>query len=104
MGRITSIESIDHGSFLKETSMDYGTIEYGATVDDDSSRSQLKQRAIAEKLLSKLHEPNSWKFYLKCAYHLSEDQIWSAVELATKPQVKYPNRYFVCLAKKMLEK
>lgn len=96
MGKEASMESIVHRSSSKKNI--YGSI------DDNSSKSQIKQRNIAARLLDKLQEPSSWKFYLKCAYHLSEDQIWKFVELATKPQVKSPNRYFVYLASKEMRK
>ena len=67
-------------------------------IDDDSLPSQIRQRRIAEHLLEKLKEPKSWKFYLKCAYRLSENKIWELVEAANKPGVHDPNRYFVFLA------
>lgn len=88
--------SIDHRRFLKESI--HGSIE------DDSTKSQLRERNIATRLLDKLGEPKSWKFYLKCAYHLSEDTIWHLVELSCKPKVKSPNRYFVYLANKEMKK
>ena len=92
--------SIDHRkNFLKEVSMDYRVLR-----EDNSSSRQYVQRSIAEKLLQKLGEPKSWKFYLKCAYHLSEAQIWDFVALATRPSVKNPNRYFVFLANKEMNK
>lgn len=101
MGKVQKIgESIDYRSIekLKEGSMVYRSIE------DDSAPSQRKQRAIAERLLQKLGEPKSWKFYLKCAYHLPEVKIWEFVELALKPNVQCSNRYFVVLANKEMKK
>ena len=104
-----SIESIDYRSIdnkLKE-SMVYRSIDrdYRSIIEtDNSSGSQIRQRRIAERILEHLKEPKSWKFYLKCAYRLTEDKIWELVELATRPNVKYPNRYFVFLAKKEMEK
>ena len=105
MGKVQRINaSIDHRSIeglLKDTSMDI----YREVMDkDDSSPSQIKQRNIAEQLLRKLKEPKSWKFYLKCAYHLSEARIWELVELACRPSVEHPNRYFVALALKEMDK
>lgn len=102
MGNVQRIgESIDHRkNFLKEVSMDYREV----AKQDDSSPKQFKQRSIAEKLLQRLGEPKSWKFYLKCAYHLSEAQIWEFVDLATKPSVKSPNKYFVFLANREMNK
>ncbi len=102
-----SIDSIDHRKIYKNRSMDYRSIDSidGEIVkNDDSAPSQYRQRAIAERLLKKLGEPKSWKFYLKCAYHLSEDRIWTLVELATRPGIIEHNRYFVCLANKEMGK
>ena len=88
--------SIDYrsiGASYKKLSMDYRK-----EIKDDSSPGQYVQRCIAEKLLQKLGEPKSWKFYLKCAYNLPESKIWDFVELAMRPNVKDHNRYFVFLA------
>lgn len=94
MGKCKSLsdisQSIDYRDYREEISID--------SIDRKCSDSQLKQRAIADKLLQKLGEPNSWKFYAKCAYHLSEDEIWHFVELATRPQIRDKNRYFVKIA------
>ena len=99
-----SIDSIDH---RKEISMVYrpiDSIDREIVENDDSTPSQYRQRAIAEKLLKILGEPKSWKFYLKCAHHLSEDKIWSFVELAMRTTVKRHNNYFVRLANKEMNK
>ena len=104
MGKVQRINtSIDYRSiesFLKETSIDI----YRKGIDkDESSPGQYKQRVVAEQLLRKLGEPRSWKFYLKCAYRLSEARIWELVELALRPGVRDHNRYFVALANKELD-
>ena len=88
-------DSIDYRKTSKEVSIDYRKVAFK---NDNSAPSQYRQRAIAEKLLKRLNEPKSWKFYLKCAYHLSEDKIWYFVELATRPGIKQRNNYFVKLA------
>lgn len=85
-----SIEPIDYRSSLKGTSIE--------SIDRSCANSQAKYRVIADRLLDRLGEPASWRFYAKCAYHLSEDQIWYFVELATRPQIRDKNRYFVKLA------
>lgn len=94
MGNLTSlrdsIDSIDYRKFPKETSID--------SIDYKHSESQSKNVAIADRLLEKLGEPKSWKFYLKCTYKLPEDEIWHFVELATRPGIINKNRYFVKIA------
>lgn len=105
VGEIAKVyRTIDHRYSYKNNSMDYRSIESEAIKNDDSSPSQLRQRAIAEKLLAKLGEPKSWKFYLKCAYHLSEEKIWEFVDLAMRPGIKHRNRYFVRIANNEMNK
>lgn len=86
-----SIESIDYRSGLRDHSID--------SIDRECSDSQSRYRAIADRLLEKFGEPDSWKFYAKCAYHLSEDQIWHFVELSMRPGIVNRNRYFCKIAK-----
>ena len=100
---VKDYRSIDHRSY-KERSMDYRSIDREIVKNDDSAPSQYRQRAIAERLLDKLGESKSWKFYLKCAYHLSEDKIWTFVELATRPHIQDHNKYFVRLANNEMNK
>ena len=85
-----SIESIDYRRLLKEPSIE--------SIDRSYSSSQSKYQAIADRLLDKLGGPESWKFYAKCAYHLSEDEIWHFVELAMRPQIHDKHRYFCKIA------
>lgn len=96
--------SIDYRKLKEKRSMDYRSIDREIVENDNSAPSQYRQRAIAEKLLDKLGEPKSWKFYLKCAYHLSEDKIWTFVELATRPGIEHHNNYFVRLANNEMNK
>lgn len=105
--RTIAYSSIDHRANIKKNTMDYSSIDYSDEVreileNDDSAPSQYRERAIAERLLRELHEPKSWKFYLWCAYRLSEDTIWRLVEIAKGPKSKDKNRYFIWLVKKEL--
>lgn len=52
---------------------------------------------IADHLVSKFGAPGSRKFFCKCAWKLSEDEIWSAYEEAHKPKINYPLKYFIRL-------
>ena len=101
---VKDYRSIDHRNSNKSNSMDYRSIDSEVIKKDNSSPSQFRQRAIAEKLLDKLGEPKSWKFYLKCAYHLSEEKIWEFVDLAMRPDIEHHNRYFVRIANNEMNK
>ena len=52
---------------------------------------------IADHLVRKFQAPNSRNFFCKCAWKLSEDDIWTAYELAHSPRVKVPLKYFISL-------
>ena len=92
MGKVQSIRE------ARET-IDYRSIVAKEKIRKDRSHdSQARQRYIAEKLLEKLEEPASWKFYLKCAYRLTEDEIWTILEKAMAPEIDKHNNYFVKLA------
>lgn len=58
--------------------------------------------AKARFLAQRLNAPDCFKFYLKCVYHLSEAEIQQALEVATRPYVRCPARYFSTSAKKLL--
>ena len=58
--------------------------------------------AKARFLTQRLNAPGCYKFYLKCVYHLSEAEIQQALEVATRPYVRCPARYFSTSAKKLL--
>jgi hypothetical protein len=58
----------------------------------------------ADNLVIKFNAPQCRKFFLKCVYHLSEAEIQNAIELATRPSIKVPVKYFNVVAKQMLTK
>ena len=57
---------------------------------------------VADKLVNIYNAPASRNFFLKCAWHLSEDTIWSAVESSKGKTIKSPVRYFVSICNKAL--
>lgn len=59
---------------------------------------------IADRLVSKLHAPECRQFFCKCAYKMSESDIESLLELATKPAIKAPKNYFTRTAKILMTK
>lgn len=57
------------------------------------SKSEQKMK-IAQRIADKLNDQAGIKFYLKCAWRLSEDQIWTIVEIATtRKGIRHPERY-----------
>ena len=58
--------------------------------------------ARADYLVNRFNAPQCRNFYLKCIYHLSEDQIAQIVEYTQRPHIKMPARYFNTVAKQKL--
>lgn len=52
---------------------------------------------IADNLVRKFKAPGSRNFFCKCAWKLSEDEIWTAYEKAHGPKVDAPLKYFITL-------
>lgn len=61
-----------------------------------------KTEAIADRLVKTFGAPQSRNFFLKCAWHLSEAQIWEIAERAQGPQIKSPIKYFVASCSQQL--
>lgn len=60
-----------------------------------SSAMAKKTEFIADKLVKEYDAPTSRDFFLKCAWHLSEHTIWTAVEKSHRRGIKSPVKYFV---------
>lgn len=52
---------------------------------------------VADHLVFKFKAPGSRNFFCKCAWELSEDEIWSAYEKSHQPGIKTPLKYFITL-------
>lgn len=61
----------------------------------EKSKRALETEAIAFRLQKEFHAPQSYAFFLKCAWHLTESEIWNAVEVSRRPYIKAPIKYFV---------
>ena len=58
---------------------------------------------IANKLVKTYNAPQSRNFFLKCAWHLSEDEIWSTVENSQRKGIECPIKYFVACCHKAMQ-
>lgn len=54
---------------------------------------------IADRLVDRLKAPECRPFFCKCAYALSENDIESILEAATRPEIRTPKKYFTRTAK-----
>lgn len=50
---------------------------------------------IADHLVRKFKAPGSRNFFCKCAWKLSENDIWTTYEQANNPKIKSPLKYFI---------
>lgn len=91
---------------INDKSMDFSNRK----INNDRSMTTSKKYKIAytehvaDELVKIYDAPNSRKFFLKCAWHLSEDTIWSAVEESRKKIVNSPIKLFVFLCSNALRR
>lgn len=83
-----SMESLTNEFSNKENSMTNESMRGLAR----SSRQIMTER-IADRLVDKYKAPGSRKFFLKAAWHLSEDFIWTTWEISRNKT--FPIKYFV---------
>lgn len=60
-----------------------------------SKKNSRQVDAIADKLVRDFNAPDSRQFFCKCAWNLSEDDIWTVKEYACRPGITNSLRYFV---------
>lgn len=58
----------------------------------------------ADALISYFNAPNCREFFLKCIYHLTDDEISQAMLSSTRPYVNCPVKYFNKTCKQMMLK
>lgn len=59
---------------------------------------------VADHLVRKFKAPGSRNFFCKCAWRMSEDEIWSTFEQANGPKIKCPLKYFITLCSIKMKK
>lgn len=58
---------------------------------------------IADRLVDKFESPGSRDFFCKCAWNLSENDIWTNYEKATKNGVRSPLGLFIFLCQLQMD-
>ena len=58
----------------------------------------------ADALIEYFNAPNCREFFLKCIYHLTDDEISQAMLYATRPYINCPVKYFNKTCKQMMIK
>lgn len=93
----------NRGSYVEKSYKTCGksTQKSGKYVKKISSY-QAEQRADA--LISYFQAPNCREFFLKCIYHLTEEEINKAIENSGRPYVNSPVKYFNKACKQMMLK
>ena len=97
MGKSTSIDSIVYRRFPKGNP--YRSIE--------ESPKQQRVARIVKKMQERLGHPESVMFYRKCAWHMSEDEIFSRIDAAIsghkKGKIRNTLAFFIYDANKLLK-
>lgn len=68
-----------------------------------STKTIQQVQAIAEKLSRQFNSQKDFGFFCKCAWHLSEDEVWTIAGAAMSPTVKSPIRYFTAACRNQLK-
>lgn len=106
MGSVQSINEILNDSMkIKRSLILSDSMNKGWAVEKLCKTSKISAQEAeckARFLAQRLNAPNCYKFYLKCVYHLSEAEVQQALEVATRPYVKCPAKYFSTAAKRLL--
>jgi|GEM_PF-4069471 hypothetical protein len=106
MGSVQSINEILNDSMkIKRSLILNDSMNKGWAVEKLCKTSKIPAQEAeckARFLAQRLNAPNCYKFYLKCVYHLSEAEVQQALEVATRPYVKCPAKYFSTAAKRLL--
>lgn len=92
---------------INDKSMNINEVFHKKNINEINDRSDNAKahytEYIADKLVKIYNAPMSRNFFLKCAWHLSEDTIWTAVENSRKKAIRSPIRYFVTICNKALQ-
>lgn len=70
---------------------------------DKANQRQVRADSVARRLVDKFTAPDSYRFFYKAAYYLSEEEIWRYYENAHKGRIGSPIRYFVACCKKRID-
>lgn len=86
---------------INEKSMNINEVFHKKNINEINDRPKSTKanytEHVADKLVKIYNAPMSRNFFLKCAWHLSEDTIWTAVENSKRKAIKQPIRYFVAV-------
>ena len=95
MGKVRNINEVINDKSMK--------VFLKKNINDKSMMARIAQTDYtADKLVKIFSSPQSRRFFLKCAWNLSEDTIWTAVENSNKRHIKCPIKYFVTICSKEL--
>lgn len=103
--REQSVSQIINDKSMKSMNSTYSRVN---DINDKSMRRKVAPKVsyteyVADKLVKIYNAPKSRNFFLKCAWHLSEDIIWSAVEDSKKNGVEEPIALFIFLCNNALK-
>jgi hypothetical protein len=77
--------------------------KHNVNVNKTNTNNVINVRATALKLVDRLHDSDSFKFFCMVAWNLPESVIWNSLELA-QAKGREPKKYFSFLCKMELDK
>ena len=83
MANLSSMTSM----IINDISLKRNSMKINESLNKKSTQAKSTE-LLADRLVEIFNAPQSRDFFLKCAWHLSEDQIWTAVENSKKKRVK----------------
>lgn len=93
----------DVNEFIDQWNSSKRNLNESMNIDNTKPR-QVRADLIARRLVDKFTAPNSYKFFYKAAYYMSEDEIWRIFESSHESRVNSPIKYFVaCCSKRIAE-
>lgn len=102
MGRERSINDIVNDSMKILSKKNFNDINEKSLKKKPAPKVSYTEH-VADKLVKIFNAPQSRKFFLKCAWNLSEDTIWSAVEDSRKKNVNSPIALFIFICNNALQ-
>lgn len=102
-GRLEALKARKTGSYDHMTSNEVSLKRNSFKSYDHMSPKVKKTEYIADKLVKIFDAPDSRKYFLKCAWHLSEDEIWSIVEETEHKGVTNPIGLFIAFSRELLD-
>lgn len=102
-GNMGRKQLVNESTIIDQWSSSKKNLNDSLIIDSNKPR-QIRADLIAKHLVDKFTAPQSYRFFYKAAYYLSEDEIWRIYESSHKSRITSPIKYFItCCSKRIAE-